>query len=649
MGTSYTVQSGDNLWGIVQQQFGLTSNSEIASKVNEIVAANNIENGANIFVGQVLNFDFTSEDELVQLDFDEETACSEESSSAESDVEQVVPEKTELESSLDSFFSNSSALDSLDYNSDGVISDDELSKFSDEISDYDSNLEDFTTDELKTALSEYSNDFTNLFESSNNTDSNAVSATQVQETGSTSSASSPVSVSSDVSSIAASSPVSDTSFYSDIQSGSSQEVTSESIQNEITQKENEKTSVIEQADADVENKNVELREAIITEMENAEISQEIQDEFEERDKEFDANIKEKESSMLEQETKIQDLTATIDAKSNAISDLEGQKSSLEGAISSINSEDEDADEQRSSLEENIANVQASIDEAQSALDEAQSALVEAKDAQLVLEEEKALLEEEKANLLADMAEEYEELNVVLEAVKELQEATQNEIQEITDAKTEKVATLDADIQALKTELANIKERENTEKVISENSVYDSSSSMIAGCSIEEFAAKTGYDAAFLERVCSASVEIGCSPESLLGLMFSESGLNSQAVNSSGGAVGLIQFMPSTAESLGTTSEALLNMSDVEQMDYVVKYFNELCSGYKDKMGDTLSAGDLYSLTFLPSRSANETLTTSDETYYSWNSGLDANGDGSITKTELDERIMDKFNSWVSSV
>ena len=42
-----------------------------------------------------------------------------------------------------------------------------------------------------------------------------------------------------------------------------------------------------------------------------------------------------------------------------------------------------------------------------------------------------------------------------------------------------------------------------------------------------------------------------------------------------GATGLIQFLPSTARGLGTTTDALAGMSSVEQLNYVEKYFDPL--------------------------------------------------------------------------
>ena len=52
--TEYTVQNGDNLWNIVKDFYNLTDNSAIATKVDEIVAYNNIENPSIIYAGQIL-------------------------------------------------------------------------------------------------------------------------------------------------------------------------------------------------------------------------------------------------------------------------------------------------------------------------------------------------------------------------------------------------------------------------------------------------------------------------------------------------------------------------------------------------------------------------------------------------------------------
>jgi len=79
---------------------------------------------------------------------------------------------------------------------------------------------------------------------------------------------------------------------------------------------------------------------------------------------------------------------------------------------------------------------------------------------------------------------------------------------------------------------------------------------------------------------------------LLAVMWLESRLNPKAVNSNGGATGLIQFMPSTAIALGTTTTALYNMSNVQQLVYVYKYLKPYAPKIKNFY-------DLYLAIFFP--------------------------------------------------
>lgn len=150
---------------------------------------------------------------------------------------------------------------------------------------------------------------------------------------------------------------------------------------------------------------------------------------------------------------------------------------------------------------------------------------------------------------------------------------------------------------------------------------------------------TGLDKKFLNKVKEIANRIGCDYKDLLGVMHSESSLNSKAVNKQGGATGLIQFMPATAKSLGTTTTALYNMSAYDQLDYVEKYLTRAKNSSALKNKSKLSAGDLYTLIFMPAKAGQETIATSGTKYYSWNSGLDANKDGKITNTELGNRVI----------
>lgn len=137
---------------------------------------------------------------------------------------------------------------------------------------------------------------------------------------------------------------------------------------------------------------------------------------------------------------------------------------------------------------------------------------------------------------------------------------------------------------------------------------------------------------FMSEVNRVSEKFGLNPADMLALMRSESSLNPQAVNASTGATGLIQFMPATARSLGTTTEALRGMSAAQQMQYVEKYFDSV------RLPQGASAGQLYAYVFLPGRARREVLTAAGENFYEANRGLDMDGDGRITISDLDMRM-----------
>ena len=97
---------------------------------------------------------------------------------------------------------------------------------------------------------------------------------------------------------------------------------------------------------------------------------------------------------------------------------------------------------------------------------------------------------------------------------------------------------------------------------------------------------------FSKKVNAISKEIGIDPDWLVTVMHLESKLNPQAVNPITKATGLIQFMPATAKSLGTTTDKLFVTPAIEQLDFVKKYF----SPYKNKLK---SLTDTYLTVFYP--------------------------------------------------
>ena len=98
--------------------------------------------------------------------------------------------------------------------------------------------------------------------------------------------------------------------------------------------------------------------------------------------------------------------------------------------------------------------------------------------------------------------------------------------------------------------------------------------------------------AFFNKLLEIKAKTGIEPNWLMSVMLFESGLNPAAYNPTGGATGLIQFMPNTARGLGTTTNELRQMNHVEQLEYVLKYY--LPYKFKIKNG-----ADLYVVNFYP--------------------------------------------------
>lgn len=152
--------------------------------------------------------------------------------------------------------------------------------------------------------------------------------------------------------------------------------------------------------------------------------------------------------------------------------------------------------------------------------------------------------------------------------------------------------------------------------------------------------KNQYGPEFLNKVKDISKRLNCNYRDLLAVMNAESGINAQAKNKSGSATGLIQFIESTAESLGTSTAALRNMSPVEQLDYVEKYLTRAKATAGFASGEAISGGQLYALVFAPARAKRDVLASRSEAAYAagGNSRMDLNKDGKITKDELDARV-----------
>lgn len=146
---------------------------------------------------------------------------------------------------------------------------------------------------------------------------------------------------------------------------------------------------------------------------------------------------------------------------------------------------------------------------------------------------------------------------------------------------------------------------------------------------------------FRDKVRAISVRLGCDPSDLMTCMAWETArtFSPSKKNMAGsGAVGLIQFMPATAQSLGTSTDALARMTAVQQLDWVEKYFQP----YKGRLHNL---ADLYMAILWPvavGKPMEYVLWDQKHrpTTYRQNAGLDLNKDGVITKAECAAKLYD---------
>jgi hypothetical protein len=140
---------------------------------------------------------------------------------------------------------------------------------------------------------------------------------------------------------------------------------------------------------------------------------------------------------------------------------------------------------------------------------------------------------------------------------------------------------------------------------------------------------------FRERVQWVADQLGVSASDLMACIAWESGRSfSPAVrNKAGsGATGLIQFMPATAQALGTSADALARMTAEDQLNYVYKYF-------EPHIGKLKTLSDLYMAILWPAAVGKPDdyelwNTATRPTTFRQNAGLDANHNGSIVKAEV---------------
>lgn len=160
---------------------------------------------------------------------------------------------------------------------------------------------------------------------------------------------------------------------------------------------------------------------------------------------------------------------------------------------------------------------------------------------------------------------------------------------------------------------------------------------------EQIAWGAKVSSVFRDRVRWIGETLGVDPNYLMACMAWESGetFSPSVKNMAGsGATGLIQFMPSTAVALGTTTAKLAQMTAEDQLNFVYKYFRP----YQGKLHNL---GDTYMAILWPK------AVGKDDSYILWdkgrspltfrqNAGLDVNKDGQVTRSECLSKIKEKL-------
>jgi hypothetical protein len=147
---------------------------------------------------------------------------------------------------------------------------------------------------------------------------------------------------------------------------------------------------------------------------------------------------------------------------------------------------------------------------------------------------------------------------------------------------------------------------------------------------------TIQDPDFNTKLQKVATALGVNANDILTVMKRESRVDPKAINPKSGASGLIQFMPKTAKSLGTSVEAIRQMSAVEQLDYVYLYYKSV--GVRPGM----NAEDLYLATFMPAALGKPDNTVLGQKgaegfsgqVYAQNAGIDKRGTGAITVADI---------------
>lgn len=153
---------------------------------------------------------------------------------------------------------------------------------------------------------------------------------------------------------------------------------------------------------------------------------------------------------------------------------------------------------------------------------------------------------------------------------------------------------------------------------------------------------------FEEKVKEVAASLDIPPEWLMAVMYSESKLNPSVINRRGsGATGLIQFMVPTVRELNDRLGTNYYMSDIRKMEahHQMELVREYLQTVRERYGEYESLTDLYLAILYPKAlefGPSYVMYAKPTKMYNQNIGLDENKDGSVTVTDISDRMRRLF-------
>lgn len=148
---------------------------------------------------------------------------------------------------------------------------------------------------------------------------------------------------------------------------------------------------------------------------------------------------------------------------------------------------------------------------------------------------------------------------------------------------------------------------------------------------------------FRTKLIAIAHELDTNPDYLATVIsFETGGSFSPTIRNKAGshAVGLIQFLESTAENLGTTTDQLSRMSAEKQLDYVYRYL-------APHKGQLKSLNDVYMAILYPAaieKDSSTVLFRAPSKEYQQNKGFDKDNKGYITKNDVSQTVVAQYKS-----